>query len=609
MSSTILPKPFSAYVGLLASTLEGAADTLRNPASVVTRFPLLAMSSLMAPRERYEELAERGEHILQGMLGHFGGTSGAARRGSGTRSTVNQVQARAAARLAEAEDKFEERAGGVVTRLQDAADQATKAGQRATGGPAGPIGTSARVVAGAAGRAADRVERAADAVQPVVEQAGQAAQAVTSTTGQAVQAVTSATGEAVQAAASATGQAAQAVTSTTGQAVQAAATATGEAVQAATSATGQAAQAATGAAGQAAHTVTSTAEQAVQTATSVTGEAVQAATSVTEQAAQAATATTEQAVQAATNVTEQAAQAATATTEQAVQAATAATGQAQQAAQQAADQLAGPTVDQEAAPAPTETLWAEVTAAPTTDRGAIDEAPAAGGPNAAEAQAGASGRATTVSPADMQQGVPETRAPDPEAELRAEPGAAPTMDRGAVDAAVSAATEAAATTAEQAPAPPIPPAARKAAAKAARKAATKATPAKRVVPPPSGGSASAGSESTGAATDSTPVTTNNAGVVAAAAGETPEAAPAVPSGHRDGLDVPTEIREAAGPLREHSDLPLADFDHMTLGSLRGRLRTLDAVSLVQLLDYEQAHASRLPILSLLQNRLRKVLAD
>jgi len=587
MSSTILPKPFSAYVGLLASTLEGAADTLRNPASVVTRFPLLAMSSLMAPRERYEELAERGEHILQGMLGHFGGTSGAARRGSGTRSTVNQVQARAAARLAEAEDKFEEQAGGVVTRLQDAADQATKAGQRATGGPAGPIGTSARVVAGAAGRAADRVERAADAVQPVVEQAGQAAQAVTSTTGQAVQAVTSATGEAVQAAATATGEAVQAATNVTG-----------EAVQAATSTTGQAAQAATGAAGQAAHTVTSTAEQAVQAATTVTSEAVQAATSVTGEA-----------VQAATSVTEQAAQAATTTTEQAVQAATAATGQAQQAAQQAADQLAGPTVDQASAPAPTATLWAEVAAAPTTDRGAIDEAPAAGGPNAAEAQAGASGHPTTVSPADMQQGVPETRAPDPEAELRAEPGAAPTMDRGAVDAAVSAAAGAAATTAEQAPAPPIPPAARKAAAKAARKAATKATPAKRVVPPPSGGSASAGSEPTGAATDSTSVTTNNAGVVAAAVGETPEAAPAVPSGHRDGLDIPTEIREAAGPLREHSDLPLADFDHMTLGSLRGRLRTLDAVSLVQLLDYEQAHASRLPILSLLQNRLRKVLAD
>ncbi|MDQ1631751.1 MAG: hypothetical protein QOC80_1723, partial [Frankiaceae bacterium] len=44
-------------------------------------------------------------------------------------------------------------------------------------------------------------------------------------------------------------------------------------------------------------------------------------------------------------------------------------------------------------------------------------------------------------------------------------------------------------------------------------------------------------------------------------------------------------------------------------SLRGRLRRLDDVSLLQLLDYEQAHASRLPILSMLQNRLRRVIED
>ena len=566
MSSMILPKPFTAYVGLLASTFEQAADTLRNPASV-TRIPLLAMSTLMAPRERYEELAERGEHILHGVLGHLGGSSGGARRGAGRRSPVNQVQARAAARLAEAEDKLEERAGGVVTRLQDAADQATKAGQKVTGGPAGPIGTTARVVAGAAGRTADRVERAAEAVQPVVEQAGQAAQAVTSTTGQAVQAVTSTTGDAVQE-----------VTSAAGEAVQALASATGHAAQAASSAAGQAARATTGAVGRAAQTATSTAGQVVQTTTTVT-----------EQAAQTATSTAGQVVQAATDATGQA-----------VHAATAATGQAQQAA----EQLAAPPVDQSAAPAPTETLWAEVAAPPTTDRGAIDDAPAAGGPNAAEAAA----PSTRVTPAEMQQGAPETRPADPKAELRAEAAAAPTMDREAIDSAVSAAPPTA-ETAEHTPTPPIPPAARKAAAKAARKAATKATPAKRVMPPPSPGIAPAAPESTLAGTDSTPVTANNAGVVAAAVGMTPEVAPAVPSGHRDGIDVPAQIREAAGPLREHSDLPLADFDHMTLGSLRGRLRTLDAVGLVQLLDYEQAHAARLPILALLQNRLRKVLAD
>jgi hypothetical protein len=62
-------------------------------------------------------------------------------------------------------------------------------------------------------------------------------------------------------------------------------------------------------------------------------------------------------------------------------------------------------------------------------------------------------------------------------------------------------------------------------------------------------------------------------------------------------------------VRSHDDLPLPEFDHMTLGSLRGRLRRLDGVSLVQLLDYEQAHAARLPIISMLQNRLRRVIED
>jgi hypothetical protein len=62
-------------------------------------------------------------------------------------------------------------------------------------------------------------------------------------------------------------------------------------------------------------------------------------------------------------------------------------------------------------------------------------------------------------------------------------------------------------------------------------------------------------------------------------------------------------------VRSHDDLPLPEFDHMTVGSLRGRLRRLDAVSLVQLLDYEQAHAARVPIVSMLENRLRRVLEE
>lgn len=72
------------------------------------------------------------------------------------------------------------------------------------------------------------------------------------------------------------------------------------------------------------------------------------------------------------------------------------------------------------------------------------------------------------------------------------------------------------------------------------------------------------------------------------------------------VDVPAEIERDATPV-DHDSLPLPDFDHMSLGSLRGRLRTLDVVSLVQLRDWERAHGNRAPILTMIENRLAKVL--
>ena len=69
-----------------------------------------------------------------------------------------------------------------------------------------------------------------------------------------------------------------------------------------------------------------------------------------------------------------------------------------------------------------------------------------------------------------------------------------------------------------------------------------------------------------------------------------------------------EVAAAAGAVLDHDELPLPDFDHMTVGQLRGRLRTLDLVSLVQLRDYEEAHANRLQIVAMLNNRIAKVQA-
>ncbi|MCW2679427.1 MAG: hypothetical protein JWM62_828 [Frankiales bacterium] len=64
-----------------------------------------------------------------------------------------------------------------------------------------------------------------------------------------------------------------------------------------------------------------------------------------------------------------------------------------------------------------------------------------------------------------------------------------------------------------------------------------------------------------------------------------------------------------GVVLEHDQLPLPDYDHLTLGSLRGRMRSLDLPQLIQIRDYEKAHADRLPIITMLDNRIAKLAND
>ncbi len=64
-----------------------------------------------------------------------------------------------------------------------------------------------------------------------------------------------------------------------------------------------------------------------------------------------------------------------------------------------------------------------------------------------------------------------------------------------------------------------------------------------------------------------------------------------------------------GPVLAHEDLPLPDYDHLTLGSLRGRMRSLDLPQLVAVRAYEKAHADRLPIVTMLDNRIAKLASD
>jgi hypothetical protein len=54
------------------------------------------------------------------------------------------------------------------------------------------------------------------------------------------------------------------------------------------------------------------------------------------------------------------------------------------------------------------------------------------------------------------------------------------------------------------------------------------------------------------------------------------------------------------------DLPLPDFDHLPLPQLTSRVRTLDAAGVQALLDHEQAHGDRLPVLEVLRERLSQL---
>jgi hypothetical protein len=56
-------------------------------------------------------------------------------------------------------------------------------------------------------------------------------------------------------------------------------------------------------------------------------------------------------------------------------------------------------------------------------------------------------------------------------------------------------------------------------------------------------------------------------------------------------------------MSEHDTLPLPDYDHLPLGGLTSRIRSLDAPGVETLLSYERAHGNRAPVVTVLENRL------
>jgi hypothetical protein len=57
---------------------------------------------------------------------------------------------------------------------------------------------------------------------------------------------------------------------------------------------------------------------------------------------------------------------------------------------------------------------------------------------------------------------------------------------------------------------------------------------------------------------------------------------------------------------EHSDLPLRDYDHLSVPSLAQRIRSLTASEIRQLEDYEREHADRPAVVQTLRTRLSEL---
>ncbi|KAB1148125.1 hypothetical protein F7R91_09435 [Streptomyces luteolifulvus] len=59
---------------------------------------------------------------------------------------------------------------------------------------------------------------------------------------------------------------------------------------------------------------------------------------------------------------------------------------------------------------------------------------------------------------------------------------------------------------------------------------------------------------------------------------------------------------------DRGTLPLPDYDHLPIGSLESRVRSLSAEEVEELLAYERTHADRLPVTEVLTARVRQLKA-
>jgi outer membrane biosynthesis protein TonB len=71
-------------------------------------------------------------------------------------------------------------------------------------------------------------------------------------------------------------------------------------------------------------------------------------------------------------------------------------------------------------------------------------------------------------------------------------------------------------------------------------------------------------------------------------------------------EVAAAAAAASAPAAAPAELPLANYDDLTIASLRARLRNLSADQLNQLIDYEKSHAARADVISMFERRIAKL---
>jgi hypothetical protein len=74
-------------------------------------------------------------------------------------------------------------------------------------------------------------------------------------------------------------------------------------------------------------------------------------------------------------------------------------------------------------------------------------------------------------------------------------------------------------------------------------------------------------------------------------------------------DAGAQAARATAPSAGKPDIPLPNYDELSIASLRARLRNLDITQVRQLAEYERAHAARADVIGMLERRIVKLEAE